>query len=56
MLRFVDEEGLYEDAVFQDKRTPPKPDPQIITPPGPLLVDPQIITPPGPMESEVIPL
>ena len=49
MLRFVDledlgdETGFYEDALFQDKRKPPK-------------AEAEIITPPGPMESEVIPL
>ena len=42
MLRFVDleglvdETGLYEDALFQDRREPPKPDPEVITPPGPM--------------------
>ena len=49
MLRFVDleglvdEEGFYEDALFQDRREPPK-------------ADPEVITPPGPMKSEVLPL
>ena len=47
MLRFVDleglvdDEGFYEDALFQDRRKPPK-------------ADPEVITPPGPMESEVL--
>ena len=62
MLRFVDlevledEEGLYEDLVFTDKREPPKAKVEVITPPGPMQGELGVITPPGPMESEVISL
>lgn len=55
MLLFVDEEGLYEDAIFQDKRKPPAADASVITP-GPIIQDAGVITP-GPIESgPVIPL
>ena len=60
MLRFVDleaisPEGLYEDEVFQDRRTPPKPDPSVITP-GPIIEGASVITP-GPIKSgPVVPM